>query len=346
MNVYVSSFYYAPAFYWMVDNPWVAFRWGWAGNPWYGYYGGYFTPYPVYASLSLWLTDYLVAETLQAAYQERAAELVNAQTHFTPMTSDVKQQIADEVRRQIALETAEARAGAQTAPDPASSGVAPMLSDNTAHVFVVSAGLYVNFWHIIDHLKGEPWPARCSAITEGDVLRLKTRFQSPNTPTATLTVLAAKGQDCQVGATITVGVADLQEMQNHMRETLDLGLEYLQKNQGQNGIPKVPAAAPPVQTAFAAIAPPPDPNVASELNAQTKQADPAEQEAIQAEREAIQAKQKAIQAKRTSLMGQAPDVVIALLGQPMYIVDTTAKKIYVFKYLKVTFTNGKASAVE
>ena len=41
------------------------------------------------------------------------------------------------------------------------------------------------------------------------------------------------------------------------------------------------AAAPPVQTAYAAIAPPPDPNVATELSAQTKEADQAEQEAVQ-----------------------------------------------------------------
>jgi hypothetical protein len=70
----------------------------------YGYYGGYFTPYPVYASPSLWLTDYLVSQTLQAAYAAQAAQLANAQANFTPMTPDVKQQIADEVHREIALE--------------------------------------------------------------------------------------------------------------------------------------------------------------------------------------------------------------------------------------------------
>jgi hypothetical protein len=354
MNVYAPGFLYAPAFYGWAYNPWAApitFGWGWTGDLWYEYYGSYFAPSPTYASPSLWLTDYLLAQTLQAAYQARPAELANAQANFTPMTPYVKQQIADEVRRQIALENSEAAAGAQTGPDPGSSGIARMLSDNTAHVFVVSAGLNVQLvpwrdgvWVASSRGPGHWVFGRVSymecPITEGDVLSL-IPGTGPNAYRPTLVVLASKGQDCRIGATVVVGIGELQEMQNHMREILDLGLAELQKQQGQNGIPAAPAAAaaPPVQTAYAAVAPPPDPNVASELSAQTKEADHAEQEALQAE-------QKALQARRASLMGQTPDEVIAILGQPRNIVDTTAKKIYVFKDLKVTFTNGKASAVQ
>jgi len=347
MNVYAPGFFYAPAFYGWAYNPWaapIAFGWGWAGNPWYGYYGAYFTPYPMYASPSLWLTDYLVAQTLQAAYAAQAAQAAAAaQANFTPMGPDVKQQIADEVHRQIALENAEAGAGAQVAPDPGSSGIARMLSDNTAHVFVVSAPLNVQS------------NAGDCAVTEGDVLRLFPGTPA-SAPSANLMVLATKGQDCQKGATVTVGVADLQDMQNHMRETLDLGLADLQKKQGQSGIPPAPAAAaaPPVQTAFAAIAPPPDPNVATELSAQTKEADQAEQEALQAtpggpsagpNPEPV-APAAAPAAKTPLTVGQTPEEVIAILGQPVNIVDMGTKKIYVFKDLKVTFTAGKASAFQ
>jgi hypothetical protein len=349
MNVYAPGFYYGPAFYGWAYNPWaapIAFGWGFAGNPWYGYYGGYFTPYPVYASPSLWLTDYLVSQTLQAAYAAQAANAqAAAQANFTPMGPDVKQQIADEVHRQIALENSEAGAGAQTAPDPGSSGIARMLSDNTAHVFVVSAALNVQS------------NAGDCAVTEGDVLQLRPGTP-PAAPTANLTVLATKGQDCQRGATVTVGVADLQDMQNHMRETLDLGLADLQKKQGQNGIPAAPAAAaaPPVQTAFAAIAPPPDPNIATELSAQTKEADQAEQEALKDSGPSANpsagpnpepvAQQAPPNAKNPLTVGQTPDEVIAILGQPVNIVDMGTKKIYVFKDLKVTFTAGKATAFQ
>jgi hypothetical protein len=347
MNVYAPGFFYAPAFYGWAYNPWAApitFGWGWAGNPWYGYYGGYFTPYPVYASPSLWLTDYLVSQTLQAAYAAQAAQAAAAQqANFTPMGPDVKQQIADEVHRQIALENSEAGAGAQAAPDPGSSGIARMLSDNTAHVFVVSAALNVQS------------NAGDCAVTEGDVLRLFPGTPAAS-PTANLMVLATKGQDCQKGATVTVGVTDLQDMQNHMRETLDLGLADLQKKQGQNGIPAAPAAAaaPPVQTAYAAIAPPPDPNVATELSAQTKEADQAEQEALQASPSGPSAGPNpepvapaaAAAPKNPLTVGQTPDEVIAILGQPVNIVDMGTKKIYVFKDLKVTFTAGKATAFQ
>ena len=41
---------------------------GWGAAPWYGYYGAYFRPYPVYPSAAYWLTDYMVAASLQEAY--------------------------------------------------------------------------------------------------------------------------------------------------------------------------------------------------------------------------------------------------------------------------------------
>src|ERR1035438_2196402 len=80
-------------------------------------------------------------------------------------------------------------------------------------------------------------------------------------------VLANKGNDCPKGSTVTVGLADLQEMQNHMRATIDQGLGELHSKQGKGGLPALPAAAakPPVATEFAAIAPPPDPNDEAEL---------------------------------------------------------------------------------
>src|ERR1035437_1931184 len=141
LNVYTPVRYYRTAFYAYAYNPWarpVAYSWGWAGNPWYAYYGGYFTPYPVYASPTLWLTDYLIAATLQEAYQERMAGGAPPpqDSNFQPggqvaLTPDVKQMIADEVRRQVDQERAEGQqmnAGGNDAPS--------MFADNVRHVFV------------------------------------------------------------------------------------------------------------------------------------------------------------------------------------------------------------------
>ena len=71
----------APSYYGWAYNPWaapVAYGWGWGGSPWYGYYGYYFAPAPVYATPSLWITDYLLAANLQAAYDARATAKANA----------------------------------------------------------------------------------------------------------------------------------------------------------------------------------------------------------------------------------------------------------------------------
>jgi hypothetical protein len=45
-------------------------------------------------------------------------------------------------------------------------------------------------------------------------------------------------------------------------------------------------------------------------------------------------------------LGQTTDEVVKALGQPEKIVDLGPKKIYVYKDLKITFTNGKVSDVQ
>jgi hypothetical protein len=155
-----------------------------------------------------------------------------------------------------------------------------------------------------------------------------------------------------------VGLADLQDMQNHMRETIDQGMTELQRKQGQSGIPAAPAAAarPPVTTAFAAIAPPPDPNVATELSRQTNEADRAEREVLSQEGTTGPATEQVAlppsapaSSASTSVtlgLGQSPDEVMAILGQPKNIVNLGAKKIYVFQDVKVTFTDGKVADIQ
>ncbi len=360
LNVYAPGFFFAPAFYGWAYNPWVVpvvyGGWGWGGSPWYGYYGGWFSPYPRYLGPSFWLTDYLVSQSLMAAYQEQqaaaAAAAYNAPPPYdAPLSPQVKDLIAAEVQRQIALENSEAAAGAQSTPDPGSSGVARMLSDGQQHVFVVAAGLDVT-----SNTGGECF------VTEGDVLQLR-GVVPPGQP-ANLTVLASKGQDCPRGSLVQVQVSDLQDMQNHMRETIDQGMSSLQKQQGQGGIPPAPAQAnaAPQQTAYAAIAPPPDPNVQTELTQQTQEADQAEREVLQEAGSASGPSDPSTPSAlpppmppgtgpapapaRKVTMGMSVDEVVAAWGQPKDIVDLGNKKIYVYDSLKFTFTNGKLTSAQ
>ena len=338
LNVYVPGRYYSPGFYGWAYSPWVVpvrYRWGWYGNPWYAYYGGFFTPYPVYSSPSLWLTDYLVAATLEQAYEERmAAGPPQPLERPVAMTADVKQAIADEVQRQLALERSQGQAGANAIPDPSQSGLPQMLADGASHVFIVSSSLFVT-----------SGGQEC-AVTEGDVLQL-TSAPSQDSSTADLRVLASKGQDCPKGSVVAVALQDLQEMQNHMRETIDRGLGDLEKHEG--GLPAPPSGPAPVQASFAALAPPPDPNIASELTQTASEASRAEQEVVS---QALSPQgggapmQQQSQGPGTISLGQSPEQVVAILGTPKNIVNLGAKKMYLYKDMKITFSSGRVTDVE
>ena len=348
MDVYAPGYYYAPGFYGWAYNPWAApitYGWGWAGNPWYGYYGTWFTPYPVYASASLWLTDYLIANSLEAAYQAQAdAAAANAAAlqASAPLTPDTKALISAEVQRQIALENSEAQQNAQSQDiDYGSSGIARSLSDNQPHVFVAGSDL-----DLTDAAGQE------CAISQGDVLEVSTAPPADAT-TATAVVLASKGgKECAKSDNVSVAFNDLQDMQNHMRETIDQGMGDLQKKQGQGGLPAAPpsAQAAPVKSSYAAVAPPPDPNAATEIQQQSQQADQAEQEvasaAVPPAPGADAAPPAAQAAPATISVGQTTDQVTAALGAPKRIVDLGTKKIYVYQDMKITFKAGKVSDVE
>jgi hypothetical protein len=349
VDYYTPAYYYRPAFYGWAYNPWVtpvSYAWGWGGNPWYGYYGYYFTPYPVYPSASLWLTDYMISTTLAAAYQAQIDANIAAQqtaaADAAALTPAVKDMIAAEVQRQIALENAEAQTAQTAVPDPASSSVQRMLTDGVQHIFVAGRAL-----DVVDAGGTE------CAISNGDALQL-TGAPASDANAASLLVLSSKGgQECAKGVTVSVAVVDLQEMQNHMRQTIEEGMGKLQGGQGKGGLPTVPASAngAPVKASFAADAPGPDQNAATEINQQAQEADQAEKQVL-SQASPASAEQSAAPAPAPAgppvsiSMGQTIDEVTGSVGQPTRIVDLGAKKIYIYKEMKVTFKNGKVTDVQ
>ena len=359
-GVYLESYaparYYSPAFYGWVYYPWatpVSYRWGYASAPWYGYYGGYFSPYQSYPSASYWLTDYIVADTLTAAYQEQVDAGVNMQGSAfvaggggSPLTPDVKQEIAAEVQRQLTLENAERKAISENAePDPASSGIPRLLSDNTPHTFVVASSMVV-----MDTTGQE-----CS-ITQGDVVLMSgTSLADGNM--VPVQVRASKNKECAKGSMVAMSLEDLQDMENHMRATIDQGLVDLQSHPGQGGLPTPPreALAAPVQAAFASAAPPVDANVSTELIQEAHNADQVEQQVVTESQSAQTADnlgsaslspEPAPSQTATISLGQTIDQVVAILGKPLQIADLGSKKIYKFKDMKITFVNGKVNDVQ
>jgi len=288
---YHSAFYYGAGYYGWAYNPWAApvyYGWGWGGAPWYGFYGAYFAPYPVYPSAAFWLTDYLISANLQAAYAAQAAASAAANSGggnatdaaaaqpqadantdasagnsgAVTLSPEVKAAIAEEVKAQLAAEQAAAAPPAssggqppatQASATPASEEVPPAL-DPARRTFVVASDLAV---------VGDGQECQ---LTAGDVI---TRIS--DTPDddrkVTVSVSASKKTDCAAGKQVSVAVDDLEEMHNHFQEQLDNGMKDLASKQGTGGLPK----APDTKT-VASDVPPPPPDTSAEKTLQDQQA--------------------------------------------------------------------------
>jgi hypothetical protein len=239
---YVPTVYYAPAFYGWVYYPWpdpVLFRWAFYAAPWYGYYGVYFTPAPVYPSPALWLTDYSLAQTLSDAFQDRPAtgppEGGNFAQSDTAISPETKQMLAAEVQEMVAAAN---KAAEDPSPESNLAGELPDVVKRTRSVFVVATNLDVT------NENGE------CGLTPGDILEMDAPLPQ-DAVTADVRVISSKRIDCPASSLVRVSVDQLQEMHNNLRQRVDEGMELLRASQGSNGIPMAPPDA---------LAPPPRPN--------------------------------------------------------------------------------------
>lgn len=163
---YVPAYFFPPAYYEWGYGPWgepIAYTgWGWDDSPWYGWSGYYFAPYPVYRSAAFWLTDFVIAENLKAAYAAQAAANAAAadanaaaatqqgsQVSDAALTPEVKEMIAEEVKAQLAAEQAAAQNARATGPSVPQQSIAdsfrvPAALDPNRRVFIVSSDLEVS----------------------------------------------------------------------------------------------------------------------------------------------------------------------------------------------------------
>jgi hypothetical protein len=184
----------------------------------------------------------------------------------------VKQQIADEVRAQIAAQQAAAAhpepaaavsstapaGGAQNGPDEV-----PAALDPAHRTFIVSV--------VLSETTADG--TECS-LSPGDVL---TRIQDTADADQNVKVLVASSQknDCASGTQVAVAVNDLQDMHNDFQAKISEGLGKLAENQGKNGMPAGPAAGAKPNAAGQAQ---PDLTVEADLKAQQDEATQAEKE--------------------------------------------------------------------
>jgi hypothetical protein len=283
---YYPGYYYAPVYYGWAYNPWPApvyYGWGWGASPWYGYYGAYYAPYPVYPSAYFWLTDYMVAASLQAAYAAQAeanAELVPLtpdptlvaslmplaaeNTSKATLPKEVKDALAEEVKAVLASEQTDASkpksSGSGGSQPPATTNAPPPALDPNFKTFVVSSDTSL----VAD---GD----EC-ALGQGDVIQ-RTTDTADSDGNVTVKVVASTKTDCAVGKEGPMSTDDLQEMYNSFRDSLKNGMGELAKKNGSGGLPK----APDTKTSDSDVpAPPADKSAEKTLQDQQTSADQTE----------------------------------------------------------------------
>jgi hypothetical protein len=353
LDVYTPSRFYPPAFYAWADNPWpvpVVYSWGWANQPWYAQSSVIFTPFPVYPSTAYWLTDYLIADSLQSYLSGANPESASLQTAFT---TEIKLVLVDEIKRYIALDQLEAIDNAENhPPDTAAGSVAATLTGNQSHVLISGS----------DYDALDASQTRC-AISPGDVIQIVPAILDDPKEVPAL-VLLSKPKECPKSAQVRLALTDLQDMQNYMRATIDHGLDEFHSRLGTLGLPSAPAAAQAaaVPAAFATDAPPPEQNIGLQISTQQQRAKAYEES--YADRSASQGaasipptstSSSAAQAASSPDTGKSPaslslhqtiDGVVKAMGKPDKIITLGNKTIYYYKDLTVTFTDGKVTDVQ
>jgi hypothetical protein len=290
---FVTPVFYSPGFYGWAYHPWavpMSFSFGWLGASWYAAPNPYFAAYPAYPGAAFWLTDYMLGEALENAHQldqealaseandpEYAADATSDADDFnqpdtlqadatTPVTVELKDQIAEEVKQQIAYDNYTATKLVQES----SYDELPAVLGQPNHVFVASSYLDVSTTD----------QQECG-LQPGDVLRLVSAAASDAT-IVELLVASSKRMDCPAGVTVGVSLQDVQEMQNAFRSRIESGLGSLMVSQGHGGIPIAPpdAVAAPPQPALPCVMPVPVDELTTMLEEQRQEADQAEAEVV------------------------------------------------------------------
>jgi hypothetical protein len=187
----------------------------------------------------LWLTDFLLAANLQAAYdnqqqyqdQQQGAPQM-AQSNGVMLTPEIKAQIAEEVKQQLEVDRLTASQAA-TAPPAQASGVDVPPPALKQRVFVVSTS-----FDVIAIGSGES-----CGLSAGDIIE-----RTPGQPITSdgkvpVDVMSSKAGDCPAEFLTRIDLATLQDMQNDFKKQIASGMETLASNPGK-GLPASPAANP------------------------------------------------------------------------------------------------------
>ena len=258
--LYAPARVYRPAFYRWAAEPYSqpqTYPWGWEARSWVA---DYVTPYPTYAGPTFWLVDYLLATSLGAVQPADGSQPEGGTS--VPMPPEVKQDLADDVRRQL-----EQRAADQEAtPDQGAEAPPPaVLPGQGPQVLVVTTDMAV--------LRSK---GRLGSLAAGDVITL-TAPLNPDAAYLEVKLVASRKPADPRNRVLLVQVVDLIELQNQMQAALDRGLDRLYAG---GALPVPPEGCSGVTDAAFLQGVQPDPETADAFARAVGAAELAEQEAL------------------------------------------------------------------
>ena len=163
---------------------------------------------------------------------------------------------------------------------------------------------------------------------------------------ANVFVRYSRQQDCPVNSIASVPVDQLQEMSNHMVETMEQGLADFQRNQGRNGLPPLPPAmTATTQAEFSREMPPVESDVQTELSRASAAGAAALGEA------GVQLVGSDNGGRNTTepptlTLGQTQQQVMSMLGEPQRRAIVGSKVILFYKDMKITLENGLVTDIQ
>jgi len=254
----------------------VAYAWGWQVQPWYPMYGSLFTPYPVYTSPDLWMTDYIIAQSMQTAYQAQTAVPVSD----PPALGATATAVPDSGVTAPAAESNDAA----PAPQPSGAPPAPQASDTPSATAAmppaitpqVKAQLNAQIKvQLREQQAAAATPATLTTQSTPPALRSNHVFfqvvQPLSVPLGTanghcslsandyikrtggmsnddwmipVVVELSRTSDCPEGLQTRVGLNDLNAMENEQEAQVMEAMRAASKRMGPNGPPSGPGAQP------------------------------------------------------------------------------------------------------
>jgi hypothetical protein len=252
----------------------VSYTWGWRMQPWYPRYGFLFMPYPIYTSPDLWMTDYIIAQSMQTAYQAQTAAPAPEQPPLEvpaasiPDSSDVAPAVqpSDVPPPNVAPPVQQSSDTSSSAPVTMPPVITPQIKAQlNAQIKVqlqeqqAAAATPVTlttqstppalrpnhvFFRVVQPLEVPSGAAnRYCSLSANDYIK-RTGGMSNDDWMIPVVVELSGPSDCPAGLQTRIGLNDLNAMENEQEAQVMEAMQAASKSMGPNGPPSGPGVHP------------------------------------------------------------------------------------------------------